>query len=802
MFVKKKQIVWVILLTFLFGFIPCSSIKVSASDDINIISSTNITVSTAKAWAKSKGATNTFIALADLYWKYARSHGNVNPAVAYVQAAKETGYGKFGGVINETYHNPCGMKVAAGGRDDDPNAHMKFENWDKGVQAHIDHLALYAGASGYPKKGNTNDPRHFASIVRKATTVKALGTNWAPSSSYGIEILNLYRDLEKCEVVGKMIGTIDEPTGNITTDTVLVRGWALNTSGVSSIKIYIDDVLKSTVNVGDSRPDVKKVYPTYNNADKSGYSSKINISDLSNGTKTLKVEQIGKDGSKNILTRSITVNRVLSRMYIDTPTYNSTIKGNSMTVSGWAVNKEEIKAINIYVNGIKKATTTANLSRPDVKKVYPEFANASTSGFSEKISLSDIAGGKNTIKVEQVTVSNKTDSIETVVNINKPKPRTYIDAPVYGTTIKGNSLIVKGWSVSNEGIKAINIYVDGVLKKTTTANLLRPDVQKVYPEYKDASKSGFSEKIDISDISNGIKTVKVEQVSNAGKTSEQVKINVVKPRPIICIDTPVSGRSVGGSSLTVSGWAISNTAIKSINIYVAGVLKKTTTKLLSRPDVQKAYPNYLNSDKSGFSENIDISNVAAGNRVIKIEQIGKDGSKTSAQIVVKINKLPAITCIDSPTEKLKVSGNKLNVSGWAISNTAIKSINIYVDGALKKTIVANLSRPDVQKAYPQYAYSKISGYSTDIDVTNIAKGNRKLKVEQVASDGSKHSVETIFVKPDTPPRTCLDTPVSGMSVSGKYLNVSGWSINNSGVSKINIYVDGALKKTIVANLSR
>ena len=802
MFVKKKHIVWVILLTFLFSFIPGNSIKVSASDDINIISSTNITVSTAKAWAKSKGATNTFVGLADLYWRYASSHGNVNPAVAYVQAAKETGYGKFGGVINESYHNPCGMKVAAGGGDYDPNAHMRFESWDKGVQAHIDHLALYAGASGYPRTGNTNDPRQFPSIAGKAPTVVSLGGNWAPSSSYGTEILNLYRDLEKRETVGKMIGTIDEPMGNITTDTMLVRGWALNSSGVSSIKIYIDNVLKSTVTTGISRPDVKEAYPTYINADKSGYSSTIDIRDLSDGTKTLKVEQIGKDGSINTLTRTITISRVLSRMYIDTPTYNSTISGNTMTVSGWAVNKEKIKAINIYVNGVLKGTTMPELSRPDVQKVYPEFPNASTSGFSKTINLSDIAGGKNTIKVEQVTTSNKTDSTETVVNINKPKPRTYIDAPLNGATIKGNSLTVTGWSVSNEGIKAINIYVDGVLKGTTTVGLSRNDVQKVYPEYKDASKSGFSKTIDISDIGNGTRTVKVEQVSNVGKTSEEVKINVVKPQPIICIDVPTSGKSVSGSSLTVSGWAVNSSSIKAINIYVDGVLKKTTTTGIQRLDVQKAYPNYLNSDKSGFSTTIDVSSLSAGNRVIKVEQVANDGSKISAQTIVKINKLPAITCIDVPSAGLKVSGSKLSVSGWAISNTAIKNINIYVDGVLKKTTTTLLSRPDVQKAYPQYAYSGVSGYSDDIDVTNVAVGNRKLKVEQVASDGSKHSVETTFVKPDTQPRTYIDAPVSGTSISGNWMKVSGWSLNNSGVSAINIYVDGVKKATTTANLPR
>ena len=173
-----------------------NSEKASSLLDIKIISDTKVTVDDAKKWAKSKGATETFINLAELYFKYAEKCGNVNPGIAYVQAAKETGYGKFGGVLDETYHNPCGLKTSSGGDDSDPNAHQRFNSWDEGVQAHLDHLALYAGADGYPRK-DTYDPRHFATIKGKAPTVNSLGGRWAPSSTYGEEVNSLYRNLLK-----------------------------------------------------------------------------------------------------------------------------------------------------------------------------------------------------------------------------------------------------------------------------------------------------------------------------------------------------------------------------------------------------------------------------------------------------------------------------------------------------------------------------------------------------------------------------------------------------------------------------
>lgn len=190
--IKRLFVIFIAAFTIIFGFVPIASVQAVVTD-FKIISNTEVSAQQAKKWARSKGATDTFEELADLYWKYADDSG-VNPAIAYVQAAKETGYGKFGGVLDESYNNPCGMKTSAGGEDYDKNAHQKFNSWDEGVQAHLDHLALYAGAEGYPRS-DTYDPRHFVTIKGKAATTNSLGGKWAPSSTYGEEVGKLYMNL-------------------------------------------------------------------------------------------------------------------------------------------------------------------------------------------------------------------------------------------------------------------------------------------------------------------------------------------------------------------------------------------------------------------------------------------------------------------------------------------------------------------------------------------------------------------------------------------------------------------------------
>lgn len=155
--------------------------------DKPIISLPSATMQQAKAWAISRNAAEVFVQLADLYWELASQHGGIDPAVAYAQSAEETGYGRFGGVIDASYHNPCGLKTRSGGGNQDPNAHHRFRNWREGVAAHLDHLALYAGAPNYPRP-NSPDPRHFPWLHGTAQTLYALSGKWAPSNQYGQKI--------------------------------------------------------------------------------------------------------------------------------------------------------------------------------------------------------------------------------------------------------------------------------------------------------------------------------------------------------------------------------------------------------------------------------------------------------------------------------------------------------------------------------------------------------------------------------------------------------------------------------------
>lgn len=166
------------------------------------------TVEQAQEWAQQKKAAQAFIDVAPIYWRIGAELG-IRPEVGYVQAAKETGFGRFGGVVSRDFHNWCGLKTTKGGSNTDPTAHARFPSDEVGVRAHLQHLALYAGVE---VKGEIVDPRHFPSVRGTAKTVESLGGKWAPAAEYGKAIVDLLASLLATKVstppVDKSVGKV------------------------------------------------------------------------------------------------------------------------------------------------------------------------------------------------------------------------------------------------------------------------------------------------------------------------------------------------------------------------------------------------------------------------------------------------------------------------------------------------------------------------------------------------------------------------------------------------------------------
>lgn len=149
-----------------------------------------VPIEQAVQWAKNNNAEQRFIDVAPIYWKYGELTG-LRPEILYAQAAKETGYGRYGGAVIPEQNNWAGIKTAAA-TGDTTYDHETFATPDDGVRAHFNHMGAYVGIQpiGEPHA------RYF--VVAKITwagtveTLEELGGKWCPDLYYGYSILHKY----------------------------------------------------------------------------------------------------------------------------------------------------------------------------------------------------------------------------------------------------------------------------------------------------------------------------------------------------------------------------------------------------------------------------------------------------------------------------------------------------------------------------------------------------------------------------------------------------------------------------------
>ena len=169
-----------------------------------LIKPPSCTVYQARAWAEQNNAHRRFIddiipatfQAADAQ-RAANAGRAIDPAVALAQAAKETGWGQFRGVLRPARHNPAGIKIAAGGDNFDPDAHESWPTWAEGARAHLNHLAAYTGLTPV---GTPHGRYHTVRRTEWAGTIETaeqLGARWAPAGTYGEDVARMTRDLQQ-----------------------------------------------------------------------------------------------------------------------------------------------------------------------------------------------------------------------------------------------------------------------------------------------------------------------------------------------------------------------------------------------------------------------------------------------------------------------------------------------------------------------------------------------------------------------------------------------------------------------------
>ena len=117
-------------------------------------------------------------------------------------------------------------------------------------------------------------------------------------------------------------------------------------------------------------------------------------------------------------------------------------------------------------------------------------------------------------------------------------------------------------------------------------------------------------------------------------------------------------------------------------------------------------------------------------------------NRESSGVIDPANELP-FGNVDQPVAKSQ-TGATTAVGGWAMDDREVREIRVYVDGHLADVSTLNTARPDVSKAFPQYAHAtNMHGWS--LFVAFEAPGPHTIIVQAVDSNGATRDIGTIPV---------------------------------------------------------
>lgn len=299
--------------------------------------------------------------------------------------------------------------------------------------------------------------------------------------------------------------TLEEPVGGeIHTGVGNLRGWAVGDSGIDKIEMWIDGVYAFDVPYGGVRGDVGGAFPDVADSNESGFSMAYSYSSLSSGVHSAKAIAYDNLGNtKESVTTEFSVVK-LAEDFIGDP--------NAVNLDGAScgLESDEITLIDASVSG-------------EPVDLLLKWRTAEQ-GFE----IIEIRGGGSEVAVlrsrQALPFSPNSAAAETSDSVF----RVVLEEPVRDEIHSGVGNL-RGWAIASDGIKKIEIFIDGGYAFDAPYGGARQDVAGEFPDVAGSSESGFSLAFNYNDLSEGSHVIEAVAHTEQGATERSSStFNIVK----------------------------------------------------------------------------------------------------------------------------------------------------------------------------------------------------------------------------------------------------------------------------------
>ncbi|WP_170972132.1 N-acetylmuramoyl-L-alanine amidase [Bacillus yapensis] len=648
--------------------------------------------------------------------------------------------------------NVVGQATYGDARSDVQNTYPEFNNGNAGFHFVLDTTRFNDGqyTIAFKVKGNNGQVTTFSPIT--------------------VRVIN---DTTRSYVDNPVSGAVIKGTQNLS-------GWFLDKNGVDKIEVLVDGNVVGQATYGNTRLDVHNAYPEFNNRN-GGLHYKLDTTKFSNGQHSITIRETAVNGRVMILPPfTVTIANEEPRGYIDSLTSGTVINGMK-NVSGWFLNRSGTEKIEVLVDGRLVGDATYGIDRLDVQRAYPEFDNAK-SGYTYLLDTTIFRNGEHSLQIRETSANGLFTTLPVLkVIIANENPRGYVDYPNEGVVLTGTKN-VSGWFLDRSGTDKIEVLVDGKLAGQAILGHDRPDVQKAYPEFKNA-KSGYHFSLDTTKYGDGEHKITIRGIGKNGQVTTLGDGNVKFENVKGYVDYPTSNAILTGQK-SVSGWYLNTTGVEKIEVSVDGNVVGDATYGDERLDVGRNFPDF-NNVNSGYHYLLDTAQFSNGQHRVTIRGIGKNGQVTTlGDGNVMFENVKGY--VDNPSSNVVLAGIK-NVSGWFLDINGVEKIEVLVDGNVVGDAIYGDTRQDVEKMFPDFNNDK-AGFHYFLDTTKLSDGQHTIAIKETGKNGQ---VTTLSPKTVTVENVkgFIDNLYPGNVLKGNY-QISGWFLDIYGVDKIEVLVDG------------
>ena len=439
---------------------------------------------------------------------------------------------------------------------------------------------------------------------------------------------------------------------------------------------------------------------------------------------------------------------------IDSPVEGEVVSG-MVLVKGFALDREDVTRIDLYVDDRFQHSANLGLPRIDVIQAFPDYEGIQTRrpGFQTGFSANRFPDGNHTVHVRVTTSDNRSIEVGrrtiTIDNSINQSPFGHLDIPgTQSTHDVSGSFPVVGWAADIDGVQSVDILVDNLVYQAAAYGDPRPDVGNNYPDLPSALFSGFVAHLDSTRIPEGVHSLAVRVTDRQGlsriigRRTVQVFNSTNNLRPFGFIDEPLRDAVLYGSCSEVP---------------------QGPPGPISPAPPTPPTPERIGTPVRGWA--LDLGTREDTGRVAYVELL-IDGSRV----------LSSDDCAFNAS-----FGTEVNCFG--------------------------VPRFDVQRYYPTYPDAPGAGFVFSLDVGDLVNnrgfrvGNHTLKMrvgdlEQTFADIPNTSGIPVFFRcatssDDLPSIGYIDFPNKADFVRGN-VTFFGWALdqNSGGVQSVEIYVDG------------